>query len=76
MDIRLCDDRVWEQDDLRNWATDARSGLLHVLSHLHGSLHGSQQLLIAWSKNELPQRADPLPTELLMALAGAALRAR
>ena len=34
---------------------------------------GSQRLLLAWSKNELPERADPLPINLLLAMVGAAI---
>ena len=43
---------------------------------LRGHLSGSQRLLRAWSKNELPERADPLQIIFLLAMVGAALTAQ
>ena len=62
MDIRLCEfvQHSWEKGDSRNILADARCGLIHFIDALRGQLHGSQRLLRAWSKNELPMRADPL----------------
>ena len=63
MDIRLCEfvQHSWEEGDSRNIPTDARYGLIHFIDAPRGQLHASQRLLRAWSKNELPMRADPLP---------------
>ena len=47
--------------------------VLHYFVQLKGHLHGSQRVLRAWSKHELPNRAPPLPTKFLIALAGKAL---
>ena len=56
MDLRLCEfvQHAWEEGDSRNIPADARSSLLHFIEIPRGQLHGSQRLLRAWSKNELP----------------------
>ena len=63
MDLRFCEfvEHGWEEGHSRNIPADARSGLLHFIEAPRGHLHGSQRLLRAWSENELPERADPLP---------------
>ena len=78
MDLRLCEfvQHSWEEGDFRSIPADARSGLMHFIDALRGQLHGSQRLLRAWSKNELPMRADPLPINLLLAMVGVALEAQ
>ena len=74
--MKMCEyiEKVWEEGDSRNWATDAVSGLMHFIPSLRGQLRGSQRLLRAWSKMELPTRAPPLPTVFAAAVAGAALQ--
>ena len=78
MDLRLCEfvQHSWEEGDSRNIPADARSGLMHFIDAPRGQLHGSQRLLRAWGKNELPMRADPLPINLLLAMVGVALEAQ
>ena len=57
----------------KSLANDTRSAVLHYFAQLKGHLHGFQRVLKAWSKHELPNRAPPLPTQFLLALAGKAL---
>ena len=61
VDLRHCEfvQHAWEEGDSRSIPADARSGLMHFIDALRGQLHGSQRLQRAWSKNELPVRADP-----------------
>ena len=77
MDLRICEfvEHAWEEGDSHNIPSDARSGLMHFIDALHTYLPGSQRLLLAWSKNELPKRADPLPINLLLAMVGPAITA-
>ena len=60
-----------EEGDSRNIPADARLGLMHFIDALRGHLPGSQRLLLARSKNELPEQADPLPIIFLLAMVGA-----
>ena len=78
MDLRLCEivQHAWEDGDSRNILADARSGLMQFINALRGQHHGSQRLLPAWSKHELPMRADPLPISVLLAMVGTALEAQ
>ena len=73
MDLRHCEfiEHAWDEGDSRNIRADARLGLMHFIKAVCGQLHGSQRLLRARSKNELPERADLLP---IIAIVGAALR--
>ena len=75
VDLRFCEfiEHAWEEGDSRNLPIDARSGLMHFIPGLRDQFPGSQRLLKAWSKHELPRRATPLPTEYAVALAGVAL---
>ena len=43
----------------------------HFIDDQRGHLLGSQRLLPAWSKNDLPERADPLPNNFLLAMVAA-----
>ena len=67
MDLRLCEfgQHAWEEGDSRNIPAEARSGLMHFID---GHLPGNQRQLWARSKNELPERSDPLPINLLLAM--------
>ena len=78
MDLRLCElvEQAWEEGHSRNIPVDARSGLMRFTDALRGHLPGSQRLPQAWSKNELPERADPLPINFLLAMVGAAITAQ
>ena len=49
---------------------------MHFTDAEREQLHGSQRLLRAWSKNELPKRAGPLPINFVLAMVGAALEAQ
>jgi hypothetical protein len=78
VDAALCEftEKAWEEGDSKSLPANARSALMHFLPRLRGSLHGSQRLLQAWTKHEMPERAPPLPTRFAMALAGRALAKR
>ena len=75
LDLDLCSwiEHLWQEGDPKAWAQDARSGLMHFISNLRNQLHGSQRLLKAWSKHELPVRAPPLPLQFLLGLVGCAI---
>ena len=49
---------------------------MHFIDDQRGHLLGSQRLLPAWSKNDLPERADPLPISFLLAMVGVAIAAQ
>ena len=66
-------ERLWQDGEPRGWAENARSALMHFLPALRRQLHGSQRLLMAWNKEELPERAPPFPARFVLAVAGAAL---
>ena len=67
-------EHLWEEGDGRNMAGDILSGLTFFSPHLKGSLSCGWQLFKAWSKQELPVRAPPIPEEWVLALSALALR--
>ena len=73
MDLRLYEfsEHAREEGDSSNIPADARSGLVHFIDALRG-----QGAKTAWSKNESPERADPLPIKFLLAMVSAALTER
>ena len=74
-DLALCSfiESLWEEGDSKNEAIDCVSGVLHYLPQLKGKVPGSKRLLVAWGKCELPERAPPLNTFFVAALAGKAV---
>jgi len=65
---------LWEEGDGRNMAGDIISGLTFLCPHMKGNLCCSWQLFKAWSRQELPARAPPLPESWVLALACLACR--
>lgn len=54
----------------RGQACDTLAGLQDLQPNLRGHLQGAWRLLKAWSVNEIPNRAPPLPEHLVLALTG------
>ena len=73
--MKLCDyiENLWQEGDTKAWAADAISGMMHFVPQLRGQLRGAGRLMKAWGTLELPDRAPPLTTGFVTALAGAAL---
>ena len=59
-------EHMWHEDESKSLANDTGSAVLQKIAQLKGHLHGSQRVLRAWSNNELPNRAPPLPTKFLL----------
>ena len=54
----------------RAQANDPVAALQHVQPNLRGHLQGSWRLLKSWAVNEIPNRAPPIPEQVLQAMAG------
>ena len=67
-------EHLWEEGDGRNMAGDVLSALTFFCPHLKGSLFGGWQLFKAWSRQELPARAPPMPEQWVLAAAALAVR--
>ena len=65
---------LWDEGEGRNAAGDILSGLSHYCPHLKGNLKGGWQLFKAWSRQELPNRAPPLPEIWVWAMAAMSVR--
>ena len=62
-------DVLWEEGEPRLLAGDTLSGLQHVLMAKR-ILPSAWRLFGAWTKNELPARAPPMPLLVCLAIAG------
>ena len=51
---------LWEEGEPRSLAEDTCSGIMHHIEDTRGELKGAKRLLLAWRRNELPNRAPPL----------------
>lgn len=65
---------LWEDGAGRSQACDTLSGLQHHCPALRHRLPCSWRLISAWQRRELPSRAPPLTTDILLALCGWAWR--
>ena len=63
---------LWDAGCERNSAGDTISGVQHFL-HQRRCFHGAWGLFATWSKTELPARAPPLTSHMLLAMCGASL---
>ena len=54
----------------RAQANDPVAALQHAQPNLRGHLQGSWRLLKSWAVNEIPNRAPPIPEQVLQAMAG------
>ena len=73
LDRHLCAyvENLWTEGDQKAWASDAISGVQHLLMSRR-CFPNAWQLVSVWSRNEMPARAPPLPASILMAMAGLA----
>lgn len=72
LDGLLCDylEHLWASGEGRALASDTLASLQDVSPRLRGSIPGAWRLLKAWSTNEIPNRAPPLPERVLHSLVG------
>ena len=63
-------EKLWRSGAGRALASDTVAALQDAEPHIRGQLHGTWRLLRAWSQNEIPNRAPPLPIEVLKAMVG------
>ena len=66
-------EHLWMTGAGKGLASDTVASLQDAEPHTKGHLHGTWRLLKAWSQNEIPNRAPPLPEEALRAMVGYAL---
>ena len=72
LDPLLCEyiEAMWSTGVGRGQANDTVAALQHIQPSLRGNLQGSWRLLKTWSVNEIPNRAPPLPEQVVQAMAG------
>ena len=72
LDSLVCDylEHLWGNGSGRALASDTLAGLQNSDPKLRGSLPGSWRLMKAWSVNEIPNRAPPMPEHVLQSLCG------
>ena len=72
LDPILCDylEYLWSTGVGRGQANDTVAGLQDVQPNLRGRLPGAWRLLKTWAVNEIPNRAPPLPEQVVQAMAG------
>ena len=66
-------EHLWSEGFGRAQASDTVAALQDAQPHVKGHLRGTWRLLKAWSMNELPNRAPPLPEEALHMMVGYAI---
>ena len=64
---------LWENGDPRHWGEDTVSSMCKKVPSLKGCFPSAWQLLTAWQRHELPIRATPLSTPVLLAMCGLAI---
>ena len=72
LDPLVCDyiEHMWSTGVGRGQANDTVAALQDQQPNIRGHLQGAWRLLKTWSVNEVPNRAPPLPEEVVMAMAG------
>ena len=73
LDIQVCEwiEHCWAEGECRAMAADTLSGVQHFLL-TRRRLPGGWKLLTTWQRAELPNRAPPLPRNVVLAIAGIA----
>ena len=66
-------EHLWSEGYGRAQASDTVAALQDAQPQVKGNLRGTWRLLKAWSMNEVPNRAPPLPEEALHMMVGFAL---
>ena len=69
-------EHLWEEGESLSVATDGLSGLQDLRPKFRGHLSLSWRLIKTWQKKEVPNRAPPLPEDLLHCLCGFFLLSR
>jgi len=71
-DLLLCDylEHLWSTGIGRGQANDTVAGLQDLQPNLRHHLPGAWRLLKTWAINEVPNRAPPLPEQVVHAMAG------
>ena len=74
LDSMLCEyiHEMWNDGESLEMITNTISGLQHNIGALRGNLKGAWHLVTAWRKRELPNQAWPMPTKLMLVMAGIA----
>ena len=72
LDGLVCDyvEHLWSSGAGRALANDTLAGLQDLQPSIRGHLAGAWRLLKTWSVNEIPNRAPPLPEQVVLAMAG------
>lgn len=72
LDPLVCDylEHLWASGAGRAQANDTVAALQHLQPNLRGQFQGAWRLLKTWSVNEIPNRAPPLPEQVVKAMAG------
>ena len=63
-------EHLWSSGAGRALALDTVAALQDAEPHIRRQLHGTWRLLRAWNQNEIPNRAPPMPVEVLRAMVG------
>ena len=75
LDPLVCEylEHLWSSGAGRAQASDCLAGLQNETPRLRGQLPGAWRLMKAWSMNEIPLRAPPMPEHVLLAFVGWAI---
>ncbi|CAL1145402.1 unnamed protein product [Cladocopium goreaui] len=63
-------EHLWSSGEGRALAADTIAGLQDTQPQLRGHLQGTWRLLKTWNNSEIPNRAPPMPVEVLDAMGG------
>ena len=68
----MCDylEHLWSTGVGRGQANDTVAGLQDIQPNLRHHLPGAWRLLKTWAVNEIPNRAPPIPEQVVQAMAG------
>ena len=66
-------EHLWSSGAGRALASDTIAALQDAEPQVRGQLQGTWRLLKAWNQNEIPNRAPPLPLDVLKAMVGYSL---
>ena len=69
-------EHLWSEGHGRAQASDTVAALQDAQPQVKGHLRGTWRLLKAWSMNEIPNRAPPLPEEAVHMMVGFAITQR
>lgn len=72
LDPLVCDyvEHLWSTGVGRGQANDTVAALQNLQPNLRGQLPGAWRLLKTWAVNEIPNRAPPLPEQVVHSMAG------